>query len=136
MRKASRFKKLDRIPCLDECHGKDGKETFLDFVFNLFFVIRDKNEQSSEMVVSLSTFSAIKLFGVTPMDALMCEEKRAKVFQILQEICPKNEQDRHDNFLLWLIKAVAVGEGNTQFIVLTVTKGCSATTSVTASSTA
>jgi hypothetical protein len=134
VRKANRTKQLDVISCPDKSHANhsDADVPSLDFAFNLFFAIRDKQEKDSEMIVSLSTLSAIKLFGVTPMDALRFEEKRAKVFQILEEICPSDESHRPDNFLMWLVKAVPVGSIDSRFIVLTITKGCSGTNSASA----
>lgn len=119
----SEFEAIGPIPCPNGCES-DGKQVHLGFVFNLFFVIRDKSGQ--KMVVCLSTFSAIKLFGVSPKDALIKEAKRETVFKILEAICPKNLDDRADNFLMWLLKPYAIGKTATRFFVLTVTSGCSA----------
>lgn len=119
----SEFQDVGPIPCPNGCES-NAKPVMLEFVFNLFFVIRDKTGQ--KVVVCLSTFSAIKLFGVTPKDALVKQTKRETVFKILEAICPKNPDDRVDNFLMWLLKPSAIGKTETRFFVLTVTSGCSA----------
>ena len=124
LRAADRNGEPTAIPCLYGCLDSTGDRLPLHLVFNLFFSIRDRD--SPEVVVSLSTFSAVKLFGVSPKAALTDRCKREKVFKILQAICPANHLDRHDNFLTWLLRPIPVDEGYVRFNILTVTSGCSA----------
>lgn len=110
---------VGRKSCPKGC-SENETPAFLDYVYVLFLVLRDKEEAEAQIVAHLSTFHAIKLFGVTPQDAISCLEKRERMFRILSEIWPKREADRQKNILTWIIRVVPFDKKTPEFIVLTV----------------
>ena len=110
---------VGRKLCPEGC-SENETPAFLDYVYVLFLVLRDKEDTEAQIVAHLSTFHAIKLFGVTPQDAISSLEKRERMFRILREIWPKREADRANNFLTWIIRVVPFDSKTSEFIVLTV----------------
>ena len=99
-------RQIERLDCPD-CK-ETGNE--LDFVWNVLFVLRD---DTGDLVVRLTTFNAIKMFGILPSVALVDETAAKKVLLFIENICSAAElngeaYEERSRDINWLIKPVAV----------------------------
>ena len=81
----------------------------MKFLFKIVFVLQSTD--LSTLLVVLESFSAVKVFGITPQKALVhSKDADEKLFKVLDTICPESWEDkrRTENVLNWIIKLHAI----------------------------